>query len=260
MPKTLNELFEQLEKDAQEAGIRFSDDAIAEKAMELLKKHANGLYQSINNLGFGAAQAKLQQQVTDADTARKKAEDRATAAENTLKTEREKHPEVATINKQWETRLAELQAAHEKAIADLTNEGRTSLISRDQSQLEADLVELGVPRAVAKVVAKDPDLLPARADYDKGKLSVRQAGQSIPMTPASGQTFTQLLAKEIVDSPSFDKDILKSGGDGGSGVNGGNRPGTGDKSKWDRIRESADADQKEGQPRMSLEERVKSRR
>jgi hypothetical protein len=260
VPKTLNELFEQLEKDAQEAGIRFSDEQVAEKAMELLKKHANPLYSAINALGFGAAQAKLQEQVTTAKTAQTAAENRAKQAEDTLTAERGKTPEVATINSQWETKLNEARTAHERALEELRNEGRNALIERDQAQLENDLVELQVPRAVAKVLARDPDLLPKRADYDKGKLSVRQAGQSIPMTPASGQTFTQLVAKEVVESPVFDKGLLTSGGDAGSGVNGGNRPGAGDKGKWDRVRENAKKEQEGEQPRMSLEERVKSRR
>jgi len=260
VPKTLNELFEQLEKDAIEAGIRFSDEKVQEKAMELLKTHANGLYQAINNLGFGAAQAKFTEQVTAAEAARKKAEDRATTAETTLKTEREKHPDTKTLNAEWETKLSEQKDAYEKQLQTLQNEGRGALIERDQAQLEADLIALQVPRAVAKVIARDPDLLPSRADYDKGKLSVRQAGQSIPMIPASGQTFTQLLAKEVVDSPTFDKGLLVSGVDGGSGVNGGSRPGGGDKSKWERIREKADAEQKGDQPRVSLEERIKNRR
>jgi len=260
VPKTLNELFDQLEKDAQEAGIRFSDEKVQEKAMELLKTHANGLYQAINNLGFGAAQAKFTEQLTAAEAARKKAEDRATAAETTLKTERDKHPDTKTLNDQWEQKLREADEAWQTKFNTAVNEGRGALIERDQAQLESDLVALSVPRAVAKVLARDPDLLPQRADYDKGKLSVRQAGQSIPMTPASGQTFTQLLAREIIESPTFDQGILTSGGDSGSGVNGGNRPGAGDKGKWDRVRENAKKDQEGEQPRMSLEERVKSRR
>lgn len=260
MPKTLNELFKQLEDEAREAGIRFSDEEVQAKAMELLKTHANPLYQAINNLGFGAAQSKLEEKVTAADNARKAAETRAETAENSLRSEREKHPDVATINTQWEQRLREAEEAHQKKLEEVQGEGRNALIERDQAQLENDLVDLDVPRPVAKVIARDPDLLSKRADYDKGKLSVRQAGQSIPMTPASGQTFTQLLAKEVVEAPAFDKDILVSGGDSGSGVNGGNRPGTGDKNKWQRIRDKAKVEQEGEQPRVSLEERVNSRR
>ncbi len=259
MPKTLNELFDQFGREAQEAGIQWADEQVSALAMDLLKKHANPLYSAINALGFGAAQAKLTQQVTDTENARKAAETRASTAETALRTEREKTPDMATINQQWEARLAESTTAHQTEVHKLKDQNRTSLVERDQAQLESDLIALKVPKSVAKVLARDADLLPSRAEYDdKGKLSVRQAGQSIPMAPASGQTFTQLLATEIAGRPDV-VEILESGGDAGSGVNGGNRPGGGDKAKYDRIRTQAKKEQEGDTPRMSLEERVKSR-
>jgi hypothetical protein len=254
MPVTLNDLLEQGQKD----GLEFSDDAAKEAAINALKKYAKPIYEAINNLAFGAGQAKMTDEVTAAKAAQQTAEARATKAETDLRTALDKAPEVATVNKQWEDKLTEARETHRKEVEQLTGRIRGSLLQRDQSALVTELHEKhNVPLAMAKVLAKDPDLL-SRMDYDpNGTLSVRQAGQQIPLSPASGETHLGLLAEEIAGT--VDKDLLVVEGDTGSGVNGGSRPGTGDAAFYKGIAEKAQEDQKGQTVRKPLRERIASR-
>lgn len=254
MAITLNELLEQGVKD----GLAFSDDAARDAAVDALKKHAKPVYEAINNLAFGAGQAKSTKEVTDAKAAQTAAEARATKAEGDLRAALDKAPDVATVNSQWETKLEEERKSHRTEKEKLTNRIRNSLLQRDQSALVTEMHEKHhVPLAMAKVLARDPDLL-SRMDYDdNGTLSVRQAGQQIPLSPASGQTHLGMLAEEIAGT--VDKDLLVVEGDSGSGVSGGSRPGTGDASFYKGIAEKAKAEQKAETPRLSLKERIANR-
>lgn len=255
MPQTLSELLEQAAKD----GIDLADDKAIEAARNALAKHFNPVYTAINNLAFGAAQAKLSQQVTDAEAVRKTAEERATRAEGDLRTALDKAPDVKTLNEQWEAKERDLKATHKKERDQLNERIRNSLLARDQATLESALVDkFDVPRAMAKVLARDSNLLPARSDYDdNGSLSIRQAGQQIPFVPGSGQTHLDLLAEEVAGT--VDKDLLISRGDRGSGVSGGGSPGKGDAGFYDGIRKQAREAQKAEQPRVSLDERIRNR-
>lgn len=253
---TLNERFKQL---AQEAGIDWADEAARAVAVEALKAEVNPLYMAINNLGFGAGQAKMEKQVTDAVTAKTAAETRATQAEADRKAALDKAPDVATVNAQWETRLRETEDKHRLELEKVTGKTRTALTQRDQKELENELVALHVPRAMAKVMAKDPELL-TRFDYgEDGSLSVRQAGQQIPLAPASGQTHLGLVAKEL--AATVETELLLSEADAGSGVNGGAGPGRGDQQSafFKGIADKAKAEQAAEAPRVSLAERVKGR-
>lgn len=259
MPKTLNELFKDLKDQLQEAGINWADKKQAEAAMEALKAEVNPLYLAINNLGFGAAQAKAADEVTAAKAAQTAAEQAAQRARDELRVAQDKIPDVATVNQQWQQRLEDAEKAHKAREAELEGRNRGSLLQRDQAELENELVKLKVPRAMAKVLARDPELLPKRGDYDpNGSLSVRQAGQQIPMAPASGQTFLGLLAAEV--AATVEPTILVSDGDAGAGVNGGGSPGRGDRSAFfQKVADKAKAEQKGETPRVPLEERIKNR-
>jgi hypothetical protein len=244
MPE-LSELFEQAKGQ-----INFSDEAATAAAVEALKKHLGPLYQSITNLGFGAAQAKLQQQVTAAEQAKTAAET-ALAEEKTrhatqLRELQDKAPDVKTVNEQWEAKLETTKAEHRKAMDKLKSQVRNGFIERDQAQLADLLVELGVPKATSKILAKDPELLPARADYDEsGTLTVRVAGQQISLGAGSGREHV--------------KEILVSDVDQGSGVSGGSQPGRGDKSFYDNLRKNTPQAANDGTPKKPLKERVQGR-
>jgi len=254
MPITLNELLEQGAKD----GLSFSDDAVRDAAVEALKKHANPVYMAINNLAFGAAQARMKQEVTDAKAAQQAAEDRAKKAEDDLKTFVDKTPDTKTLNAQCKAKERQLLETHKSEVEKLTTRIRNSLLARDQAELENRLVELKVPRAMAKVLARDPNLLPARADYDdNGALSVHQAGQQIPFVPGSGQTHLGLLAEEV--AATVDADLLVSDGDSGSGVTGGGTPGKGDTAFFDNIHQQARKEQTAEVPSKPLRERIANR-
>lgn len=254
MAITLNELLEQGIRD----GLAFSDDAARDAAIDALKKHAKPVYEAINNLAFGAGQAKQSEEVTKAKGLQAAAETRATKAETDLRVALDKAPEVATVNRQWEDKLEEERKSHRTEKEKLTTRIRNSLLQRDQSSLVTELHEKHhVPLAMAKVLAKDPDVL-SRLDYDdNGTLSVRQAGQQIPLSPASGQTHLGMLAEEMAGT--VDKDLLVAEGDSGSGVNGGSRPGTGDAGFFKSIADKAKAEQAAESPRLSLKDRIASR-
>lgn len=253
MALTLNELLEQ-----NKEGLDFSEDAAKEAAVNALKKFAKPVYEAINNLAFGAGQAKATEEITRAKADATKAEERATKAEADLRAALDKAPDVATVNAQWETKLETERESHRKERQKLTDRIRNSLLQRDQSALVTELHEKhNVPLAMAKVLAKDPDLL-GRMEYDdNGTLSVRQAGQQIPLSPASGQTHLSLLAEEVAGT--VDPDLLVSEGDSGSGVNGGNRPGRGDASFYQGIAERAKKEQQGSTPRVPLKERIANR-
>jgi hypothetical protein len=257
MPE-LSELFEQAKGQ-----INFSDEAATAAAVEALKKHLGPLYQSITNLGFGAAQAKLQQQVTAAEQAKTAAET-ALAEEKTrhatqLRELQDKAPDVKTVNEQWEAKLETTKAEHRKAMDKLKSQVRNGFIERDQAQLADLLVELGVPKATSKILAKDPELLPARADYDEsGTLTVRVAGQQISLGAGSGREHLILVAQEVVGRPEV-KEILVSDVDQGSGVSGGSQPGRGDKSFYDNLRKNTPQAANDGTPKKPLKERVQGR-
>lgn len=257
MPE-LSELFEQAK-----SLVDLGNEEARLAAIEALKKSWQPFYQALTNLGFGAAQAKLQKEVTDAKAAQTAAETKLTeeqaAHQKQIRELQDKVPEVKTVNEQWETRLSDERKAHSKEKKTLTDRIRNVLVQRDQSDLQSELEHRGVPKAMAKRIAKDPDLLPARADYaDDGTLSVRQAGQQIPFAPGSGQTHLSLLADEVVAEPDV-KEVLVSEVDTGSGVSGGGGPGTGDKAFYDKLRNEAKAAGNEGMPTKPLRERVGGR-
>jgi len=255
----LEKLFEQAK-----ALVDFNDEAAKNAAMEALKKSLQPLYQSISNLGFGAAQAKFTKEVTDAKAAQQTAETALTTERTAHQTQirdlQDKAPDVKTVNQQWETKLEEARQEHLKEQKKLKDRVRNVLLQRDQEQLASELEELGVPKSTSKILAKDPDLLPARGDYDAdtGTLSVRQAGQQIPLAPASGQTLLRLVAEEVIARPEV-KVILESKGDSGSGVTGGSQPGKGDAAFYDGLRKTVKDGSTEGLPTKPLRERVQGR-
>lgn len=256
MPE-LSELFKQA-KDL----VDFNDEKATAAAMEALKTNLNPLYMAINNLGFGAAQAKLQKQVTDAEAAKTTAETKLTEEVERHKTQirelQDKAPDVKTVNEQWEAKLEAAKAEHRKTQDKLKNQIRNGLLERDQAQLASILEELGVPKATSKILSKDPELLPSRGDYDEnGTLTVRLAGQQIPLGPGSGREHLTLVAQEVIARPEV-KEILVSDVDRGSGVNGGNQPGTGDKAFYDKLRKDT-PQTGEGLPSKPLKERMQGR-
>lgn len=254
MPVSLNELLEQGVKD----GLAITDDASRDAAVEALKKHLNPVYLAINNLAYGAAQAKHTQETTEAKAAVTKAEERATAAEKALRDYQDTKPDVKTINEQWETREAELKETHKKALKKLDDRIRSGWVERDQAALKAEMVKLGVKDYTADIMSRDPAGIPVRGDYDdNGALSVRQAGQQIPLAPGSGQSHLSMLAAEYASR--IPKDDLVSHGDSGSGVSGGGHPGNGDKAFFDKIVDTAKREQQGESPRVSLQERMKNR-
>jgi hypothetical protein len=260
MPE-LSELFNQ----AKALNIDFNDEAAKAAAIQALKDSWPGFYQSVANVGFGAAQAKFTSELTAEKTARE-------AAETKLREETERHqtqirelqdkaPDVKAVNTQWETKLTEAREEHRKQQQKLRDRNRNVLLQRDQATLQAELEARGVPKANARILAKDPDLLPSRADYaddDQGTLSVRLAGQQIPFAPGIGQSHLSLLAEEVVARPEV-KEILKSDVDTGGGVSGGGQPGTGDKAFYDNLRKRVQDTPTEGMPTKPLRERVGGR-
>lgn len=257
MPE-LSELFEQIK-----SLINFSDQAATDAAVEALKKNLNPLYLEINNRGFGAAQAKLQKQVTDAEQAKKVAEDKlaeeTTRHANQLRELQDKAPDVKAVNEQWETKLKEKQDEHRKAQERLKAQVRNGFLERDQAQLASLLEEMGVPKATSKILSKDPELLPSRADYDdSGSLTVRLAGQQIPLGPGSGREHLTLVAQEVVARPEV-KEILVSNVDRGSGVSGGSQPGSGDRAFYDNLKKNVNQNANDGIPKRPLKERVQGR-
>jgi len=255
---TLNELFEQAR-----AQVDINDEAAKASAMEALKASWSSFYQALTNLGFGAAQAKFTKDLEAAREAQRVAEqklaDESTKHQQQIRELQDKAPDVATVNKQWEDKLEELRTKHRETVAELKGRVRSTLLQRDQASFESELVARGVPKAVAKRVARDPDLLPARADYDEaGSLSVRQAGLQIAFAPGSGQTHLGMLAEEIVEQPDI-KEILLSNGDRGSGVSGGSRPGGGDADFYKGLRQQVKDGMNEGIPAKPLRERVQGR-
>jgi hypothetical protein len=257
---TLNELFEQ-HKDVL-AGINWADEKARNEAIEVIKTHANGLYMAINNLGFGAAQAKFEKQATDANAAKVAAENALTTERATFQTKirelEDKSPSVATVNQQWDDKLKEADRNHTTELQKEREKTSRILHQRDQKALETELINRKVPASMAKTLSKDPDLL-ARFQYDdNGTLSVLQAGQQIPLTPGQGQTHLGLVADEI--AATVDNDLKTSNGDRGSAIGAGNLPGRtgGDAEYYEGIRKAAAAEQK-GTERVSLAERIKNR-
>jgi hypothetical protein len=258
MPVTLNEILEQ-HKDE----LSFADDAAKAAAVNALKLYAKPVYEAINNLAYGAGQAKLTEAVTAAKAEAKAsldaAEARAKKAEADLLAAQNKAPEVATINSQWETKLEEERNSHKTERKKLEDRIRGSLVQRDQATLVAELHEKhNVPMSLAKRIVKDPDVL-GRWDYDdQGSVSVRQAGQQIPLAPGSGQTHLSLLAEELAGTVEDDLKISKA--DSGSGVTGGTKPGRGDQDAFFKgVAETAKKEYAGERPAKSLQERVANR-
>lgn len=257
MPE-LSELFDQAK-----ALVNVNDEAQKDAAIEALKKSWHPFFQAISNMGFGAAQAKFTNDLNAEKSAREKAErdlaDEKARHSQQITDLQNKAPDVKTVNEQWETKLAEAREDHRKQQQKLRDQLRNTFIQRDASELEKLLVDRGVPRANARILARDPELLVERGDYDEtGKLSVRMAGQQIPLAPGSGQTFLSLLADEVVGRPEV-AEILQSDVDRGSGVSGGSTPGSGDKAFFDSLRKRVQDTPHEGMPTKPLKERVGGR-
>jgi hypothetical protein len=239
--------------------VNFEDEQQRNTVFEALKKAWNPLYQALVNFGFGSAQARFEPQLTTEKEARKKAEDDLKALQDKVREKQD--PDIKQLNEQWQTKLNEETG---KLKTDLEKEKARSqsiLHQRDQAILEGLLVERKVPRANARGIARDPELLPKRAEYDEaGSLIVHQAGQRIPFSPGNGQTHLSLLADELVNSPDV-QEILISDGDAGGGVTGGRSqgPATGDKAFFDNVRKQAEAEQKGQASRVPLKERIKNR-
>ncbi len=217
---TLNELFGQAAQEHLSAWAQM-DDAAKTAAIAALKTASQPFYQHIVNMGFGAAQAQHTETVTRLTNERIAAETRATTAETTLRVKQDKDPDVAQVNKDWEARLETQKTEQQTALDKSTARVRRILETRDQVVLQSELETRKVPRAVAKVLARDPAIWQERADYaddEVGTLSVRQAGTKIPLSPGSGQTVLGVLADEI--AAGVDATILLSDVDTGSGITG----------------------------------------
>ncbi|MBA3684613.1 MAG: hypothetical protein H0W72_05160 [Planctomycetes bacterium] len=252
----LSELFTQVKIAAESDHLDLSKEKDRQTIIEALKKSWQPLYQEVSNLGFGAATAKLEPQISAATQAR-------TQAEQQLQQVRETSPDIATVHQQWTEQTRVKDEAHQRELAAERGKTRAAFLGRDNVLFQQELERRGLPPSLAAVLAKDPDLQQRRDYADDGFLTVRQAGQSIPFSPGNDQTHLSLLADEVIRRPDLTAviDTIKArNGDRGAGVTGaGASPASGDKAFYEGIRSQAKVEQQGAVPRQSLQERLKGR-
>ena len=239
--------------------VNLDDEQQRNAVFEALKRGWPALHQGLVNLGFGAAQSRFQKDIDTERSARTKAESDLAALREQVRTKQD--PEVKQLNEQWQTKLNEETTKLRNELEQEKANKRNLLLERDQATYEMHLVELGVPKANARGMARDATELPARSEYDeKGSLTVYQAGQRIPLMPGSGKTMLHALAEEVVARPEV-QEILISNGDSGGGINSGRSggPAGGDKAFYEGIKKNAEAERVGITPSKPLRERIKNR-
>lgn len=255
MPE-LSELFAQ----ARDLNIDLNNEEQRNKAIEAIKSAWNPFYMTLTNIGFGAAQSRFDKDLKTEQGLRQKAENDLRELQQKIRDKQE--PDIKQLNEQWQAKLDAETAKLKDQITKAEEKAHRIRIERDQKAYRQELVDRGVPPTLADALSKDPTLPNERWSYgEDDSLTVHQAGQKIPFAPAQNQSMLGLLADETVAKPDI-KDLLVVKGERGAGLTTGASGGStanGDKSFYDNIRNAVKEEVKENQPRVSLQERMKSR-
>lgn len=215
-----------------------------------LHEHAQPIYQLIFNRGHTAATSKGEEKATSLEEKITKLEADLAAAEKRAKEAESKTPDAAAIRAELTQQLEAERAKHRDDLKALREAHKGTLQEREISNLQRLLVEAGVEKRYAKVLAADPDVRKRLKIEDNGTLTVLQAGKdAIPVAVDEGKDPMSVLVAELkAETPAeFVTTGIDPNGSGerrtpGSGAN------AGDSAYFDGLRKSAEEARKAAAP------------
>lgn len=232
--------------------------ANADAVTTIIQTHCHPVFQRINDGGRTAANATNKEKLDAADKRVKELEGQLEAKSTELKTLTEKTPDVATLRREYETKIAGLETQHKAALAErdgLITKGHMDRAIHDLvGYLESD--EFKIDPEYARTVLANQDAVRSRIRLDaEGKVSVLQEGQKeLTITPSTDRSVLHHLAEEIAKKV---PDKWKTSGvqNRGPRMNGSQKTGDQGKNRFDEIREAEEArnkDQRKTVPRPGL--------
>ena len=166
--------------------------------LAVLKADMHEVFQEVNDGGRAAANVDNKKTVTELETAKKQAEDRAAAAEQKAAELEKKAPDVTAVRTQYESQITELQAKHKKDLQAKDQLLDDFQIGLERGKLVDELDAAGIDREyAAEVLAKRDDVRNRFRKREDGKVGVLKAPDSDMFFVAGEKTAVQLLAEEL---------------------------------------------------------------
>lgn len=220
-----------------------------QEVKDLLHREAHPLAQMFIDQGHGIASETFKAErktLTDAKEAAERERDQLRTENETLKKDK---PDLAQMQRDHQVELDKIKADAKKDVQKEKEKNKAHLRQRDQAAIESKLVAKGVKPLLAKLMAKDPDVL-ARLDHDEeGNVTVFKAGSKIPLTAADGQSPLDLLVGEL-DGQVQAEDRSAGPVDQGSDLNkdrNNGAGGSGGQNRFDKIRAEEEEKNKAGE-------------
>ena len=235
--------------DEQKSALQTLKEADPADFATELKETAQPLYQKLYNAGHSDAtksskqkQADLEKQLADEQAAKQAAEEQAAEL-------REKQPDIAKLNEQWQAKLAAQKKKDDERYEQEKTARQTEREARKKSDLKAALTGLD-PAYIEIAAERHADRIRYGED---GKVQLLEENSEVPVQLGDGKTPFVALADEIKGKA--DPRWHLSNADRGSGTEGGS--GAGGSTLYERIRAEQKAKQEqEAERRRSIAERV----
>lgn len=194
------------------------------------------VFQVIFDRGHSTGLAKGTQKNTEAEGKVTAAETARAEAERQLKEFKDKHPEAAKLQEQYQADLKKKDDDHKIELDKKDQQIETERRGRARSDFIGALKDVGIDPDYAVVLADKEENRNRIKFNEKGETEVLQKGKEIAIVPSTDKTALKMLAEELY--PSVPAKFQTSKAAGGGGVNndaGGG--GTGSKTTFDKIRE-----------------------
>lgn len=221
-----------------------------DEAAESLKTEAHPVYQRVFNAGHSTAKSKADGDKQTFETELTEAKEEAERLKTELDELKEKTPDRAAIDAQWQQKLDREKAKIQEQLDAATQKVGRLTTDTTVEKSENALLGAGIRPRMAKLLAKEAA---GRISYDEqGNAVLKEAGSDIPVQVPTGKSAFQVLAEQ--EKAAADPADLVSKADSGGGTDGG---GNGGDSKWDQRRKALEKE-REGQKVSgpSVEERL----
>lgn len=224
-----------------------SDTEKDKDAVELVHAHAAAeVFQPIFDRGHSVGLTKGSTKTTEAETRATTAETKATEAERQLNEFKQKHPEAAKLQEQYQSDLQKKDQEHQTVVGQKDQEIDRIRRSWAKADLVTELVDRHkVDRDYAEVIANKAENEGRIRFNEKGEREVLQRGKDIAIVPTVEKGPIGMFADELIAS--VPKKFITSGATKGGGLQEESGGGGGDKAKtqFDKTREAEKQRQKD---------------
>lgn len=221
-----------------------------DEAADALKNDAHPVYQRVFNAGHSTAQSAAKTEKATLEQQIATAKEEAATLQTQLDELKDKVPDRAQIDAQWQQKLDREKKALQDQI-DAAN-SKVARLTTDTTVEKAEnaLLAAGIRPRLAKLLAKDAA---SRIKYgEDGSPALYEAGSEIPIQVPAGKTAFQVLAEQ--EKAAADPADLVSQADSGGGAGAG---GGGGSNKWQQRREALQKEREGQKPSgPSVEERL----